>query len=392
MNQQMPQKTQRGSRSEAILPVLLIVLTLFLIVFLVVFLVQGAQSEDEPTVTTPATTPSGGEEPTPVPSKPVYAGGNVPTYPAASNATVNLTPEYMTSISKTLASQYAVIIDAATGEILAGRNTNVQFSPASMTKVMTLIVACEKLTEEDLETRIEYTSYYADLGRYNGMSTSLGGLKNMGDRFLIKDLLYAIGVSSAADAVLMVAEYTYGSQEAFVDAMNQKATVLGLKGTKFVDAAGDYFPGEQYTTAEDMAVIMSYASNIPLVQDILSSKTHVASVYWTSKDKYYNLTFFSHLFENRNIGRDGKEEIDSREEYYRRDYGVYFKLDTVKDLFGKTGYLKYGTGNDKTTESYLVCAAIGKTSGRTYIVVVGDSTLISPTMADVKFLFDTYAK
>jgi D-alanyl-D-alanine carboxypeptidase (penicillin-binding protein 5/6) len=143
-----------------------------------------------------------------------------------------------------LYSDYGIIIDATNGKILASASSDTPFSPASMAKVMTLIVACEKLTEADLAKQIDYTEYY-DTYDYNGLSVafstlpmntaSLPGGTSSPLRIVIKDILYGIGVLSAGDCCLMIAEYTYGSLDAFVEAMNQKALDLGLTQTKFVE-------------------------------------------------------------------------------------------------------------------------------------------------------------
>jgi len=129
---------------------------------------------------------------------PVFSGGVIPQRPYVGSESVSLGDEVL--------SEYAILIDAESGEILASKNADVRFSPASMTKVMTLIVACENLTAEDLVRRVVYTQEIADYvrsGNYEGTSTSLpvesGGISCIGDEYILGDLLYGIGVASAAD-------------------------------------------------------------------------------------------------------------------------------------------------------------------------------------------------
>lgn len=390
MNSNAKKMQKKKSGMETVLVSMLLVFILFSSVFTPVLLIRHLANDpsDQGTPTPKVTTPSndGPVVDPPIVSNPLFSGGKIPAYPSSGSATVSLNSE--------LYSEYAVIVDAQTGEIVAGKNVDTPFSPASMTKVMTLIVACEKLNDTDLQHRMAYTSYYYDRSKYNGMSCSFT-TDMINETILVNDILYAIGMESAADAVLMIAEYTYGTLDNFVAQMNRKAEELGLKNTKFVDASGDYFPGTQYTTAQDMAVIMSYATQIPLIKSILSTPVHKASIGYIKNDapSFYNITLYSNLFENGNVKGDGTEAIDAREEYYRVEYNKKFQLDTTKDLFGKTGYLEYkGENNTTVHESYLVCAATGKTSGKQYIVVAGNASRIAPTMKDIKYLFDTYAK
>ena len=97
-----------------------------------------------------------------------------------------------------------MLIDLQTGKIIAQKNSDLIFSPASMTKVMTLIVACENLTVDDLDRQLPLSQdvvEYVTTGNYFGTELSLpqksNGITCIGDTYSIKDLLYGIGVSSA---------------------------------------------------------------------------------------------------------------------------------------------------------------------------------------------------
>ena len=374
MNQQAPQQTKREERVEAILTVLLIFLIVVAIVLPIVALARGRDELDVTTATTEAPNKPADRPVDPVPSNVVFAGGQVPKMPVVNAATATLSSE--------LHSQYGVIVDVDNGVILAGKGADDQISPASMTKVMSLIVACEKLTEAELTKKITYTDYYADYD-YNGLAAPLkptDRLNSRGDQFLIKDLLYGIGVESAADCVLMIAEYTYGTMDAFVAKMNEKAAALGLTKTHFVDASGDDYP-ENYTTPVEMAMIMAYAMQCSLIEQILSEDVYKYCGYYYdgSVEKSYNRTFYSTLFKVGN----GSSRMDKYEELY----GEAFALSTAKDFVGKTGYL-----DSPGARSFLVCSAKGKTSGARYVAVVAETARFGYTMRDVKTLFDGYAK
>lgn len=379
MNSNQPKSQKKKKSIESVTAVMLIVFILFSSVFSGVLISRYATDTGEKTPIHTTPKPSDPIVDPPVVSNPVFSGGVIPAYPKNGNATVTLNSE--------IGSGYAVIVDAETGEILAGKNADTPFSPASMTKVMTLIVACEKLTDTDLSKRLKLTAYYNDY-KYNGMDVGLIDKQlYLNDEFLIKDLLYGIGVASAADCCLLIAEYTYGTMEAFVAAMNQKAAELGCKNTLFTDAMGDHVKDadqNNLTTANDMAVILAYAMQIPLVKEILSEDCHAYEGYYLKNgaEASYPRYFHSHLFES--------DSTASRMVLYQQATGVKFALNTTKALFGKTGYLKDEDNTNK--RSYLVCGATGKTTGKQYIVVVGDNPKIPDTMKDIKYLFDNYAK
>lgn len=304
---------------------------------------------------------------------PVFSGGVLPPRPHSSAASSLLGDEIL--------SEYAVLIDAESGEILASKNADVRFSPASMTKVMTLIVACENLTAEDLKRRVVYTQEIADYvrsGSYEGTSTSLpvesGGISCIGDEYVLGDLLYGIGVASAADCTYMIALEVAGSEEAFVVLMNQKAAEMGLKDTHFDNAVG--FDSENnYTTADEMAMIMSYAMQSTRISDYLAVRPgdHAIRSYYLKDgaEASYPVTF--------------KNSLNSRLEKYAMN------LSTSKLVATKTGY---------TTESFMVLTAQGLSTGKRYVLVVGEkesgdislTQKFKNTMIDIEKILNTYAK
>ena len=136
---------------------------------------------------------------------------------------------------------------------LVEKNSDERMFPASMTKVMTLIVACERVT--DLSKKLTVDEDVAQFAYEQGGSGA--GLK-AGESYTVEDLLYLISYKSDTIASILIAEHVAGSQEAFVELMNKKATDIGLSGTHFANCTGLYNENN-YSTCRDIASIMVYA-------------------------------------------------------------------------------------------------------------------------------------
>lgn len=150
-----------------------------------------------------------------------------------------------------LASQAAVLIDADTGVVLYEKNMNEQLYPASITKLMTALLAMEALEPEQVLT-VSQTAVNA----VPRTSSHIGLLA--GERLTVDQALYAIGMESANDAANVLAEAVSGSLEAFAEKMNEKARELGALNTHFTNANGLPDSGH-VTTAYDMALITAAA-------------------------------------------------------------------------------------------------------------------------------------
>ena len=127
---------------------------------------------------------------------------------------------------ESVGSGYAVLVDLVDGTVVAGRDYDTEMNPASMTKILTLLVAVEninlkKLDEDTFEITQDITDYV-----YTNQMSQVGW--NIGDTPTIRSLLYGTILPSGADAALALAEYTAGSQEEFVDMMNKKLEELGI--------------------------------------------------------------------------------------------------------------------------------------------------------------------
>lgn len=170
-----------------------------------------------------------------------------------------------TEILTGIRSEFAILIDIAKNEVVAHKNGNVKMYPASMTKVMTLIVAYENIADMNETFTFDYT--ITDPAYKAGASIA-GFLA--GETVPMIDIMYGIALPSGADATTAVAVKIAGSEEAFVELMNEKVKTMGLENTHFVNASGLHDP-DHYSTAHDIAKIFEYAMNIPLLEEILST-------------------------------------------------------------------------------------------------------------------------
>ena len=143
----------------------------------------------------------------------------------------------------------ACLIDADTGAVLYDKSMGAKMAPASITKVMTLLLALENGNLEDRVPMTETGVRYAESGSMN-LYTEIG------EEFTVEELIYGTFLYSANDMATQLGEYIGGgSIDNFVQMMNDRAAAIGCKGTHFANACGMPDP-EHVTTAHDMALIM----------------------------------------------------------------------------------------------------------------------------------------
>lgn len=152
------------------------------------------------------------------------------------------------------------VLDLDTGIVLLDKNPHLRLLPASLTKIMTSLVA------------LDYFSEGTVIKVINGQK-SLGNTAKLlkGDEFTASDMLYALLVPSGNDAAVTLAENYPGGYRAFLLKMNQKTTELGLTNTHFANVSGVESPNH-YTTAFDIAMIARNALRRPAFASIVSTK------------------------------------------------------------------------------------------------------------------------
>lgn len=183
-----------------------------------------------------------------------------------------LVTEDTVELGEEIISKHAVFVDVEKGTVLAFKNAAEQIVPASMTKVLTVLVAAEHL--DNLEDKFTITGDITDYCFVNGCSAA-GFLK--GETVTIRDLLYGAILPSGADAALGLAVYVSGSQEAFVELMNDKLEELGIAETAhFTNCVGIY-EENHYCTVYDMAMIMEAAVQNEICREVLLARTFTTS-------------------------------------------------------------------------------------------------------------------
>ncbi|MBP1924967.1 D-alanyl-D-alanine carboxypeptidase (penicillin-binding protein 5/6) [Sedimentibacter acidaminivorans] len=158
----------------------------------------------------------------------------------------------------------AVLIDADTGTILAGKDANKKMYPASTTKIMTAILAIEMGNLSDVITVDEKTPFEI-IGSHIALEP--------GEILTLKDLLYALMLPSANDAAAVIAKHYGGSTEEFAKLMNNKAKELGALNTHFANPHGLH-DENHYTTATDLAIITKYAMQNETFRTIVGTKKY----------------------------------------------------------------------------------------------------------------------
>lgn len=144
----------------------------------------------------------------------------------------------------------AILMEASTGEVIYEKNSNDRRSPASITKIMTLLLTFEQIKagKASLDDEVIVSEHAAGMG---GSQVFLA----QGEVQTLETMIKCIVVSSGNDACVAVAEHLAGSEEAFVEQMNQKAVKIGMYDTHFVDCCGLTDSDDHYCSAHDVAVM-----------------------------------------------------------------------------------------------------------------------------------------
>ena len=143
----------------------------------------------------------------------------------------------------------AILIEASTGEILYQNNQDERLEPASMTKMMSMLLILESIDKGIIK--------WDDIVTVSENASSMGGsqiLLETNEKMSVSDLFKGIAVASGNDAVVAMAEKIAGTEEGFVNMMNEKAKELGLKNTNFKNPHG-LTAANHYSSAYDMAMI-----------------------------------------------------------------------------------------------------------------------------------------
>lgn len=183
------------------------------------------------------------------------------------------TPETQ-GMGEDVISQYGIVIDINNNTILASREGKTRMVPASMTKIMTVLVAAENIAEDGMEDTFTITpeiNYYA-----SSHGASRVGF-NDNETVPVKDLFYGTILPSGADAAVGLATYVAGSHEAFVDLMNERLETLGLSDTAHFTNCVGLYDEDHYCTCYDMAMILRAAIANPICREVMSTRIYTTS-------------------------------------------------------------------------------------------------------------------
>jgi len=242
--------------------------------------------------------------------------------------------EYRIAAGLSINSANAILVRVEDGSVLLEKNSTVKIFPASMSKIMTAIVALEHLIDLD-ETILLGRDVFSCL---IGVNASVAGFV-AGEEVRAIDLLYGLMLPSGAECGMALAFRVSGSESAFVKLMNSKAQELGMNDTHYTNTSGLHDAGH-FSTVNDMAALLLYAIENDTFYEIFTSRTHLTPP--TAKHKE-GLAFSSTLFSNI---------VDSG-----------FEGGTI--LGGKTGY---------TQDAGRCLASIAEKDGELFILVTSGAT------------------
>lgn len=273
--------------------------------------------------------------------------------------------EKISVIHKTheLNSGYAALVDVTAGEVIASSHADEKIYPASMTKVMSLIVVVEHLTENSLGDYITVTKAVAkDMAE---AEANIFGF-TAGQQFTVEEMMYAMMLESDGVATVELARYIAGTEEAFVEIMNQKAKAMGLVNTHFTNAVG-LQDEMHYSTCREIASIMSYAMQMSLCRQILSTDTYRFDDAIDGHAAYKGY-FFHSLLHDRLDGQPANQPS---------------RLTVVA---GKTGYAGDESG-------YCLVTYAEDANGKAYICVTAKAKNgMSDCVKDYQTIYDNFAQ
>lgn len=248
-----------------------------------------------------------------------------------------------------LHSTHAILVRLDDGRVLMNKNIEDRVYPASLTKIMTAILAIERIPDLKKTVKLE-PDMFETLRKQNA---SMAGFLP-GERVSGIDLLYGSLLPSGADASVGLATRVAGSESKFAKLMNGKAKAIGMTDTHFVNATGLHDP-DHYTTVKDLSVLLAYALKNETFRQVFTASRHSTAPTDLHPD---GITLRSSMF--KELGESGLagEEIVGGKTGYTEKAGLC--LASLGRLNGKE-YILVTTGakgDRKTTEAYDIADAV----------------------------------
>ena len=230
---------------------------------------------------------------------------SLPSYVnAAEDATAYVPKDNSSAASiEGVSSTAALLVDLSSGTVVAEKALDQKLQIASMTKVMTLIVACDYITSDDMLYAAIELKYSDRLVGYNKVFVNENHAITKESVYVV-DLLYGLILFSGADCAYGLAEGFAGSEAAFVEKMNEKAKAIGMADTTFTNCVGKDDDGKNVSTVRDTATMMTYALKNELCRAILSESRWVCVGKYDLPTKLYggNIPSSVHDKINKNCG------------------------------------------------------------------------------------------
>lgn len=259
-------------------------------------------------------------------------------------------------IADEISSSNAILIDLASGEIMAEKLPDEKVYPASITKIMTAIVVLEYFS--DTEVALEVPSHIFPY--LTAQNSSVAGFY-AGEKVKVIDLLYGLLLPSGGDAALTLANAVAGNEQAFAKMMTEKAQEIGANNTNFKNSTGLHSE-DHYSTVRDLSKILTYALKNETFRTIFTAEKYVTS---PTNKRSKGITFTSTTFAAFKRGGITNDYV----------------------IGGKTGY---------TGDARLCLATLAQKNGREYILVtVGAGTPTSSRgtqhAADAAYIYENFA-
>ncbi|MBR6679947.1 MAG: D-alanyl-D-alanine carboxypeptidase [Clostridia bacterium] len=299
----------------------------------------------------------------------VTPSGKKPLYPTTATKAnyLSTSNEGTADASSVISSKSTILVEVGSNTSVAEKNADLRIYPASMTKVMTLVVVCENITS--LDTKLEVTQEALD---YMVQTEGSGvGLK-VGEKLTVKDYIYLMTYQSDTIASVLLAEHVGGTQENFVKMMNDTAAKIGMTSSHFANCTGLH-DESNYSTCRDMAALMLYALDNTYAKKMLTE------------------------FHGYELDRDdaaGNPDITVYSTWYSGRFKDNPNLKTSTIIGGKTGF--------EDISGYTLLTYAKGDNGKYYInvTVTRDKTLgegglsldVSRHVAEVKQIYNTYVK
>ncbi len=278
--------------------------------------------------------------------------GAPPVYcPVSTDATASLEGK--------LNSDFALLMRTSDGVSVAELDADVRMYPASMTKIMTLILTCEYIEsgEGSFEDEIEVT-WDMIKGVYDGNGSNIS--LQIGEVVNIEDMIYATMLPSACDASAVLAWYVAGDEESFAVMMTEKAHEIGMTGTMFKNSSGLYHK-DHYSTARDVATMLNYALQDDFMREVMQTDEYTLSATAHHSRRTVRSTLAKML-----SGYSGEAELRG-----------------AQILGGKTGTLDEA---GKCLASFAI-----SDDGETYVLVTAKASGSRTAVTDAYYVYSCYA-